>query len=202
MTKENQVDIKQVYKEYAEKGLDSAQQLGWNDLVTQAQYMTLMVELVDSHFDLKGKTIHDAGCGYGDLIGYLEKAVGNNLISSYMGTDLMEASIEEAKKRRPAYHFFQRDLLVDEVPKADITICMGALAFHESAKGMALLERLWEASSTALAFNSWWNLTPAYVGYWNSQKLQKRIQMWLKNKKHVRLKHYDPTERMFLVLKG
>ena len=196
------MDIKQVYREYAEKGLDSAQQLGWNNLETQAQYMTLMVDLVHKHLPLQGKMVHDAGCGYGDLITYLEKAVGHAPIASYVGTDLMEASIEEAKKRHPAYHFFQCDLLKDSVPKADVTICMGALAFHKSAEAMTLLERLWNASEQALAFNCWWDLTPAYVGHWDAQKLQKRVQSWLKGKKAVMLSGYEATERMFLVLKG
>lgn len=195
------MDIKQVYKEYAEKGNDSAQQLGWNNLETQDAYMKLMVKLVNDHVPLAGKTVHDAGCGYGDLITYLEKAWGSLGISSYVGTDLMDASVTEAKKRHGAYHFFQRDLLREEVPEADVTICMGALAFHKANDAETLLERLWAKSRLALAFNCWWDLTPAYVGHWNAHKLQKRVQSWLKGKKSVMLSGYEPTERMFLVLK-
>jgi SAM-dependent methyltransferase len=195
------VDIKQVYKEYAAKGQDDATKLGWNDKPTQDLYMGLMVKLVSDHMDLRGKTVHDAGCGYGDLIPHLEKVVGHAPIASYIGTDLLEESVAEAAKRYTGYHFFQRDLLVDDVPKADVTICMGALAFHRAENVVTLLDRLWAASSTVLAFNCWWNLTPAYVGYWQAHKAQKRVQSWLKNKQAAMLSGYDPSEAMFLVVK-
>lgn len=195
------MDIKQVYKRYAERGLDSAQQLGWNDMETQDQFMSLMVELVADHIDLRGLMVHDAGCGYGDLITYLEKALGSAPIASYIGTDLMAESVAEAQKRRPAYHFFQRDLLVDEVPKADVTICMGGLAFHKAPDAIRLLERLWSASKHLLAFNCWWDLTPAYQHYWEAQKAQKRVQSWLKDKQAMMLGGYANTERMFVVRK-
>lgn len=195
------MDIKRVYKQYAERGLDSAQQLGWNDLETQDQFMKLMVDLVHQHLPLPGRSVHDAGCGYGDLVPYLEKQVGSPPIASYVGTDLMAESVKEAQKRHPAYHFFQRDLLVDEVPEADVTICMGALAFHKAPEAIQLLERLWSASKHALAFNCWWDLTPAYQHYWEAGKVQKRVQSWLKDKKAAMLSGYADTERMFLVLK-
>jgi SAM-dependent methyltransferase len=194
------VDIKQVYKEYAEKGNDSAQQLGWNNLETQDAYMKLMVKLVNDHVPLAGRMVHDAGCGYGDLITYLEQVRGP-AIASYVGTDLMGESITEAKKRHGIYHFACVDLLKDPVPDADVTICMGALAFHKCDDAMWLLERLWQQSRLALAFNCWWDLTPEYVGHWNAQKLQKRVQSWLKDKKAVMLSGYEKTERMFLVMK-
>lgn len=197
------MDIKKVYEDYAKQGNDAAQQLGWNNLETQDRYMRLMVEeLVAKHIDLRGKTIHDAGCGYGDLLNYLPKVTGSDLFAQYMGTDLMPASVEEAKKRHPQYRFWSADLLKDVVPYADVTICMGALAFHRADNAMLLLERLWEKSREALAFNCWWDLTPAYVGYWENQKLQKRVTQWLKSKRAVMLSEYEKTERMFLVTKA
>lgn len=194
------MDIKQVYADYAKNGLDSAQQLGWNNLETQDKYMNLMVKLVDHHVPLKGRSIHDAGCGYGDLITYLEKVRGPHP-SLYVGTDLMGASITEAKKRHPDHLFAQADLLTTPAPGADVTICMGALAFHKAPDAMKLLENLWAQSRLALAFNCWWNLTPAYVGYWEAHKLQKRVQSWLNGKMTYMLSGYDRSEVMFLVRK-
>jgi SAM-dependent methyltransferase len=191
------VDIKKIYADYAAKGIDSAQQLGWNDLATQDRYMQLMLTLVQKHVPLKGKTVHDAGCGYGDLLTYLKKAD----IGPYVGTDLMEPSIEEAKKRHPGHEFLCVDLLAGAVPEADVTFCMGALAFHRSQESMLLLERLWAASKAALAFNCWWDLHSGYVNHWEAQKFQKRVQSWLKGKQAVMLHGYENTERMFLVLK-
>jgi len=195
------MDIKQVYADYAKNGLDSAQQLGWNNLETQDQYMKMMVNLVNHHVPLKGRSVHDAGCGYGDLIPYLEKVVDHPPIASYVGTDLMGESITEAKKRHGAYHFACVNLLTDPVPEVDVTICMGALAFHKCSDAMWLLERLWQHSRIALAFNCWWDLTPEYQHHWNAQKLQKRVQSWLNGKMTVMVSGYEKTERMFLVRK-
>lgn len=197
MTKEQQVDIKQVYADYAKSGLDSAQQLGWNNMETQARYMTIMTDFLAKHFPLKSMMVHDAGCGYGDLIPYLRK----HGVAGYVGTDLMQSTIDEAKKSRPDVDFRCVDLLREDVPKAQLTICMGGLAFHRAEQAMELLERLWAASSRALAFNCWWNLTPQYQHYWETQKLQKRVESWLKRKEASMLQGYDPTEAMFVVWK-
>lgn len=194
------MDIKQVYADYAKNGLDSAQQLGWNNMETQDQYMSLMVNLVNHHVPLKGRSVHDAGCGYGDLITYLEKVRGPQP-SLYVGTDLMAASVDEAMRRHPDHLFVGADLLTGPVPDADVTICMGALAFHKATDAMKLLEKLWQQSRLALAFNCWWDLTPAYQHHWNAQKLQKRVQSWLKDKQAIMLSGYENTERMFLVRK-
>lgn len=194
------MDIKQVYADYAKNGLDSAQQLGWNNLETQAQYMDMMVKLVHHHVPLVGRSVHDAGCGYGDLITYLEKVRGPQH-SLYIGTDLMGASITEAMKRHPNYLFAETDLLNGPVPEADVTICMGALAFHKSADAMKLLEKLWTQSRLALAFNCWWDLTPEYQHHWEAGKLQKRVKSWLNGKMTVMVSGYEKTERMFLVHK-
>lgn len=191
------MDVRMVYEDYAARGTDDATRMGWNDEATQTRYMGLMLGLLDREVDLTGKTVHDAGCGYGALLPRLHA----RSIGGYIGTDLVPESVQKAKDAFPGADFRVLDLLQGPIPAVDVTICMGALAFHRADDAMRLVERLWAHSKVALAFNSWWGLTPRYVGYWETRKLEKRLKTWFRRKTVLELSGYDATERMFVVRK-
>lgn len=200
------MDVRKVYQDYAARGQDSAQQLGWNDAETQARHMKVALSLLERgskalKLDPRTLLVHDAGCGHGDFITYFEQLKGGPSVASYIGTDLLPESVAEAQKRHPGYHFFTRNLVREDVPPADVTVCLGALAFHSAPNTVRLLNRLWDATKHVLVFNAWWDLTPSYKHYWEAGKAQKRIQQWLTGKKHIVQGGYEKTERMFLVVR-
>jgi SAM-dependent methyltransferase len=57
--------------------------------------------------DLQGASILDVGCGFGDLLSYLE---GKGIAVRYSGLDLQPAFIEEARRRHPAGDFHCADI--------------------------------------------------------------------------------------------
>ena len=57
--------------------------------------------------DLRGASILDVGCGFGDLQSYLE---GKGIAVRYSGLDLQPAFIEEARRRHPAGEFHCTDI--------------------------------------------------------------------------------------------
>jgi SAM-dependent methyltransferase len=52
--------------------------------------------------DLRGASVLDVGCGFGDLLGFLEE---RNVSVRYTGIDIQPAFIEEARRRHPASEF-------------------------------------------------------------------------------------------------
>lgn len=57
-----------------------------------------------------GDTILDLGCGFGDLIPFLENTLGKDRFQ-YIGVDINEKLVAVAKQRFPSYHFIVKDIL-------------------------------------------------------------------------------------------
>ena len=196
--------VQNVYSMFNQRRSGSAERLGWDSEAAQQRNFDTMLDLVrDAGLDLGALSVHDAGCGHGDLIDTLTTRGG---VKHYVGTDFMEPALAHARERYPTYSFMQTDLLTGRLPKVDITLCFGALAFHKPRVVEMMLARLWEQSTVALGFISWWNLTPAYMYFDQSEQLRKGIRRFIRTarpkKTLERLGDYgDPVEAMFLLVR-
>lgn len=122
----NLAAYRQLYVEHFQKRLatygDDVRTL-WNSAASQASRFAVLCQVTD----LSGKTILDVGCGFGDLIGFLEaKRIG---IAAYWGVDLSTEMIKIARTKYPRGHFECRDLLEQPFDPAAFDIVVGSGLF-------------------------------------------------------------------------
>lgn len=199
------LSVRDIYRSYAQRFTDPAMKLGWESQEAQRRnFDAVMWSLLDAGMTpLVGATLHDAGCGMGHLLDYLkqEQLHGPN----YIGTDSSEEFLAEARARHPGADFRKLNLLSSPAPKADITVCIGMLAFHHPRSIRQLLNTLWKATERALVFNCWWYMD----GYWSEHdpdEIQRQVSDFIEEKvscdfafcAHREGADYGvPTERMY-----
>jgi SAM-dependent methyltransferase len=103
---------------------------------------------------LRGKSVLDVGCGTGDLVKFLRQ----EKISRYIGVDIYQPSLEQARKQYPDEIFIEGDLLNNVVTDTvDYAFCSGALTIKLSVDNYDFLEamiaKMWELTRIGLAFN-------------------------------------------------
>lgn len=210
--------VKRIYENYLSHGASDAQRVGWNSREVQLENYHIVLDalaaLMQKHrgrdLDQLWRTlsVHDAGCGTGDLLDTLQVRGG---VGYYLGTDFMPQTMKLARQRFPErsdVRFAVLDLLnspKEYFPTADVTLCFGALAFHPPRKIEELLHRLWGASQVGLGFITWWNLTPDYVYFEHIEQLRKCVSRFLRESraKEVVQRHGygDKTEAAFCLIK-
>jgi len=210
--------VKQIYSNYQRIGASNAQRVGWNSHEVQLENYRVVLDamktLMQKH---RGRdpgqlwrtlSVHDAGCGAGDLLDTLQARGG---VGYYLGTDFMPESVQQARRRHPARSdvlFTVLDLLhspKEYFPTADVTLCFGALAFHPPRKVEELLHRLWDSSQVGLGFITWWTLTADYVYFEHIEQLRKCVSRFLRESRAKEVvQHHgygDKTEAAFCLIK-
>lgn len=99
---------------------------------------------------LDAESIVDAGCGFGDLCGYIRSKKKYSL--RYVGLDSLEIMVNEASKRTNEA-VYQCDILHDSLPEAEFYICSGALNILTRNAAYLFIERCYNASSRGIIFN-------------------------------------------------
>jgi len=77
---------------------------------------------------LDGASILDFGCGMGDFYGYLEKYTKADL-SKYVGIDINNILLQEARKRYPNANFLIRDILKNPFSENSFDFVLSSGAF-------------------------------------------------------------------------
>lgn len=199
-------DVKKAYEVYRTTGTDEVTKLGWTAAELQQQnYQLLTGMLHDLHIPLPGLKVHDAGCGTGHLLAYLKRTEQEPRY--YVGTDFMQESLDIARERFPSHDFFLADMMPhgyqpSVTPRVDVTLVFGSLAFHKPRDVEAILNRLWEHSTVALAFNTWWVLDKSYLYFEHIEQLRKCVNRFLRNKQvhqMMGIEYGQPTEALFVV---
>jgi SAM-dependent methyltransferase len=211
--------VQRIYENYRAQGASEAQRVGWNSRAVQQQnfdtVLGITLPLLEKHGHARVDdgwrklSIHDAGCGTGDLLATLEARGG---VGHYLGTDFFEPSLRDAQLRFPARGnvvFGMLDVLRSPMqlfPRADVTFCFGALAFHPPRHVETILHNLWNTSQFGLGFITWWDLPPHYVYAEHIEQLRKCVSRFLRESraKEVvkRIGDYgDPTEAAFVLVK-
>lgn len=103
---------------------------------------------------LKGSSCLDVGCGTGEMSSYLHK----KRIRKYVGIDIYERSIIEAREKYPEEEFIVGDIIqgiIDE--KFDYIFASGALSIKLKTGNYDFLESMvkamWKQTNVGLVFN-------------------------------------------------
>lgn len=148
--------IKSLYDRLESRWKTPAARLGMSTPALQRKSFTAALDFTERFFTLEGKSIHDAGCGHGALYPLAKKRG----ILSYVGSELRFEAVREAKHLHPDAFVEMRDLLEDELPRADITYLLGTHSGCTADESLRMLERTLAASNLAVVFYHWMN-TPS-----------------------------------------
>lgn len=194
-------DVPNIYRELRKIDGPDAVRQGWTEKVLQQQNFALAVQFLEqSNVVLPGLTLHDAGCGVGDLLKYLQD---NKLEPrQYIGSDFTLASVTEAGFRFPSHDFRHIDLTGPILPKVDVTVVMGTLAYHRPRVVERMLANLWEHTTCAMVFNTWWELKANFLYADQIEALRKCVHRFLRGKQwnnRLGTDYGQPTEAIFVV---
>ncbi len=126
-------DLQQTIQRYNQR-LDTLgptdKALGWTRENNQVRLKALVADFWN---EIPNSSILDAGCGFGDLLGILQKE--NNSPASYIGYDINPRLLDEAKKRYPQGHF--QVAALENIP-GDILpdfVCCSGVFNHKRSDG-------------------------------------------------------------------
>jgi len=141
------IDQKNFYQDNYDTYGVSAEGVAWDSAQTQKRRFSAIVSCLG---DLKNDTLVDAGCGFGDLYFYLKEK--NNLPKSYVGLDLCEPMVKEAKVRTGC-KIVQRDILKQTIPVADWYVASGSMNLLTRMETQIFIQRCFEKSRKGFVFN-------------------------------------------------
>ena len=143
----SRIDNHRYYNEVVERHGVSAQGVHWNSQETQYKRFEILLGMIDLYMD---ESIVDVGCGFADLYLYMqEKSVA---IHSYVGLEVMESMVEEARKRIDC-EVKVCDVLYDPLPEADYYLCSGAMNILTRDETYTFIKRCLNASRKGFVFN-------------------------------------------------
>jgi SAM-dependent methyltransferase len=119
----------------------------------------LRFDILTSPFDLKGRSILDIGCGFGDLNLALRRAVGDDY--DYLGVDVVESFVAEGRSRYGGdrVQFVCAEFLsLEDLPPVDVAIASGTfnLKWPRAENRTVIrrtMERAFELAREGLAFD-------------------------------------------------
>ena len=132
-------------------GAGTSEALGWENLEGQLQRF----EILSGIGDLNHRSVLDAGCGHGDLRGYLQEKFPH---VRYFGVEQMPELLDIASERYaslPETLFFQGDFTNAELPVTDYILLSGSLNYINSDPLFVLktIEKLFNNCRIAFGFN-------------------------------------------------
>jgi SAM-dependent methyltransferase len=146
---------KQFYEQSVKEFGVSAQGVHWNSKYTQYKRFEIITKFIKK--DIKNSTIVDVGCGFGEFYNYLEK--NHKIPIDFIGIDCEKNMITISKKRFPNLKFYLKDILKDELIKADYYTCSGALNILSIEEIAIFIEKCYNSSKKGFIFNFLKNLT-------------------------------------------
>lgn len=149
------IDRSVIYRFHQERiemfgeGTNSA--LGWKEDNSQL----CRFEILSQIGDMNGLSVLDAGCGHGDLRGFLGKKYPD---LRYAGIDQMEEFLDVAIARYghlPATTFYLGDCWTAQLPNMDYVLASGLLAYRNSDPDFIykMIGKLFASCRLGLGFN-------------------------------------------------
>jgi len=174
MMPEDRTALVRLYEDRFREMGEDIRTLGWKNREEQ----NLRFKILCDVGDLRGASVCDVGCGFGDLLDYLRSTVGK---VQYTGIDIAPSLLERAREKHPDVRFHCLNL-ADEAfdEEHDYFLLSGALSY-KVADNMALTERMLRRMFQLCRKGVAVNFLSAYVNY-----------------KHERNYHYAPEEMMRL----
>jgi len=141
------IDQKAFYQEnYVTYGI-SAQGVAWDSVQTQKRRFSAIVSCLGN---VKQDSVVDAGCGFGDFYLYLKEK--NNVPKTYVGLDLCNPMVKEAKVRTGC-KVVQCDILKHSIPMADWYVASGSMNLLTRMETSIFIQRCFEKSRKGFVFN-------------------------------------------------
>lgn len=141
------------YHHKREKQFDGehSQILGWQDLNSQISRF----EALCGDFCFRDRSILDVGCGYGDLLAYLEST--ERFPRAYTGVDLKRSFVSAAKKREflTKSTFLKGDFSKMILRKYDFVFASGSLNYQTSNANhtVEMISKMYDLANVACVFN-------------------------------------------------
>ena len=164
--------------------------LGWRDRWQQELRFAVLAEIGD----LRGASVLDVGCGFGDLYRFL---VGRDLTIQYTGVDINPNLLTIARQRNPQCVFEERNLLQNRYEAGQFDYVFGSGLFNaalENNESFAreMLVEMFRISRYGVSVN----LMSTYVDYQEDHlhyyKPEEYFQLGRSMTKYVVLRHDYP----------
>jgi SAM-dependent methyltransferase len=139
------VENETFYKTSLKKHGLTSRALHWNSDQSQKLRFEVLLSLLPEK--LSGCKIVDAGCGFGDLYSFM-----NPKPLQYIGIDLMDTMVEEAKKRTGC-EIVKKDICYDELPQTDYYFCSGSMNILQKFETYLFIQNCFRASKKGFIFN-------------------------------------------------
>ncbi len=133
-------------------GANSSLALGWSESADQQVRFGILAGIAD----LNGCSVLDAGCGYSDLLPFLNKRYPG--LVSYCGVEQIPELVDTAISRYghlPHVGFISRNFLSGDLPTADYVLASGSLNYGSSDPGFIFkaINLLYDHCRLGLGFN-------------------------------------------------
>ena len=144
--------VRRHYEPLIQPGRPGHEVADWADVVAQQ----LRFQVLTDNVDLVSRSLLDVGCGTGDLLAFLAE---RNVSADYLGVDLIDKMITEARNRHPDATFeclnpFEPDALAGRA--FDVVFASGVFNLDDGRAGDFLpagVSRLCELASQTVVFN-------------------------------------------------
>ncbi len=143
----SRIDNSKYYNEVVQRHGVSARGVHWNSQQTQYKRFEILLEMIALKEE---ESVVDVGCGFADLYLYMEQK--SIVPRSYVGLEVMESMVEEARKRVDS-EIRVCDVLSDPLPQADYYICSGAMNILTREETSLFIKRCLNASTKGFVFN-------------------------------------------------
>ncbi len=137
------------YKNVVERFGISPKGVHWNSQFTQYKRFEVLTSFIKE--EITSSTVVDAGCGFGEYYNYL---FDNELKpKEYTGIDCEEQMINKASKRFLNTNFYIKNIIDDDLEKADFYICSGAMNILNEEEVYKFIQKCFDSSNKAFIFN-------------------------------------------------
>ncbi len=142
----SRIDNEEFYSAAIKKHGNSSRGVHWNSVHSQEKRFEVLLSCIDDD----AFSVVDAGCGFGDLHGYLLKKKIS--FSHYVGLDLSPSMVTIAKEKTGC-EVWECDICRDILPQADYYICSGAMNILSRFDTYLFIRNCYESCTKGFAFN-------------------------------------------------
>ena len=144
----------QMYRDFISTYGETAEGLGWHSQQQQEKRFEIMLKILDfSKKPMKGMSVLDVGCGFGDFYSYLNQQFRD---FNYTGIDINPDILAIAGLRHKKARFIHGDILNLNLDKYDFIFCSGLFAtkLEDNEQFIQdMITKMYELCNIGIAFN-------------------------------------------------
>ncbi len=142
----SRIDNEEFYSAAIKKHGDSSRGVHWNSVYSQEKRFEVLLSCIAD----EGFSIVDAGCGFGDFHGYLERK--GVLFSEYIGLDVSPSMVEIAQVKTGC-EILECNICRDVLPEADYYVCSGGMNILSRFDTYLFIRNCYKACTKGFVFN-------------------------------------------------